>query len=788
MSISRVHYTYGSHDSIRELQNPPAVFWPIYSWGWRGTVTPEGIAERLDSMLSRGIRRVYILPYDKNKLFTKKGVDYLSESYAELIRCVLAETEKRGMEMWMYDEVGCPSGSANGLVLKNRPDLIAMSIDSNGKSHSVPPLSHSAPYPDLIHPDTAPAFLTITHEWYKNTVGGNYGNYFPVTFTDEPHVRGIDGETLAWTADFDEEFRKRFGYNIREHLDALFDLSLQDNASFQARADYRDLLSQLFTERYFLPIRAWCEKNGSLSTGHMGGDDVAVGNGKWGYYHILRCLRSLHIPGVDTIWRQIFPGKPTEGPEPYAPLCSNLFFPRYASSAAHQIGSALALTESFAIYGSLTYDQMRWIYNFQAVCGLNVLNPMNMSYTYEDTFALRLGQPNYAPNLPGAEDLLEFNRWAARVSYLLSAGKPCADSALYLPLTDIWQTDDRAVRIASEFEQLGAELEKRGCDFDIIDDDAILEAECRNGVLSIGNAAYSTLYFQPDITLPDKLKERLKNFEESGGKVVTCTGEFPVTPRIKSDTDCLRALKRVTEEGSLYYITNESYNPVSGTTAFPAETAETALEISLITGENKRVSVCPYTYSLASGEEAVLLFDGKESPASAEIKSVGDILLCLEQWTCKILRSVQVTVNGIEECFPNEVPISVSPGDWCEYFGKNFSGDCLYTAVFTADKSMTSGVLLDLGDVACSCEVTLNDDNLGKCIFSPFFYRIYPRVGENRLTVRVSNTIANAQLDAYDRELIPNFKPTVNQQIAYRFQRESLKSGLIGPVFLRSIL
>ena len=50
-------------------------------------------------------------------------------------------------------------------------------------------------------------------------------------------------------------------------------------------------MSRLFAENYFRAIRDWCRENGSLSAGHVAGDDVAFGNAKWGFHHILRCLR-----------------------------------------------------------------------------------------------------------------------------------------------------------------------------------------------------------------------------------------------------------------------------------------------------------------------------------------------------------------------------------------------------------------------------------------------------------------------------------------------------------------
>ncbi len=55
-------YTCGMHSGLHELKDPPAEFWPVYSWEWNDTITPDGILRRLRSMRERGIRAFYILP------------------------------------------------------------------------------------------------------------------------------------------------------------------------------------------------------------------------------------------------------------------------------------------------------------------------------------------------------------------------------------------------------------------------------------------------------------------------------------------------------------------------------------------------------------------------------------------------------------------------------------------------------------------------------------------------------------------------------------------------------
>ena len=61
-------------------------------------------------------------------------------------------------------------------------------------------------------------------------------------------------------------------------------------------------------------------------------------------------------------------------PHEFRPVTMNtsmdVDFPKFASSAAHQNGTALALTESFGVYGNgLTPAQMKWLVDYQSVLG-----------------------------------------------------------------------------------------------------------------------------------------------------------------------------------------------------------------------------------------------------------------------------------------------------------------------------------------------------------------------------------------------------------------------------------
>ncbi len=781
MDFPKSNYEYGAHDNLDELASPPVKFWPVYCCIIKGKVTEEEFAKALDTMESRGIRGLYL--YSITNAFGEDSnieeYAYLSDEYMEMLEHFVKAAEERGINLWMYDEAGWPSGAADGLVVKNNPELAAFAINKHGERSLIIPLAH--PYPDLMNPRSTESFIKLTHERY-NDYFGDLGKHFPLVFTDEPEIRTHGApDTIPWTEGFEEKFMEAFGYDITECLPMLFDDYPCDEKARKVRGDYHDLVSRLFVEGYFIPIRDYCRKHGSLSTGHVAGEDVAIGNARWGFHHILRCLRAMDVPGIDMIWRQVFPGPEMPGIQAYAPLCANRFFPRYASSAAHQTGARLSMTESYAIYGSgLSHDHMRWLYNFQVVRGLNLLNPMNTCINYGGLHSAG-STLRFCPDIPGSSDLSGFNLWAARASYVMSAGKPIVDGALYIPLYDIWPGDQTARDVAESFEELGSTLERRGCDIDVIDDDAILAAEIVDGALVIGDATYRVFYHQPNVTMPDNVKAKLDAYVKEGGKVVECVGDFSVEPIIDSDGN-LRATRRHIPEGTIYYVTNEAFDAQIGEVSFPRENNTTAWEIDLITGEKKAVSVAPYCYDLASGEERVLIFpetDITEALAKAETYNHA---ISLENFEIRKINSYIITTDGPKKEAVDDEYQKITLGDWRGQMGEFFSGDCIYRTTFRAEEGMRQGAVLDLGKVSYSCEVFLNGKSLGVGIFSPFRFVLDDLKEENELCIRVSNTMCNAFENAHYEELFPGWKQDNLGKFMQGFQRESLESGLFGPV------
>ena len=549
--------THESRFSMAAFQNADTPFQPAYAWIWNDQIESAELRRRLDGLRRAGIRTVYVLPEPKNfrpeRIRTFLEPDYLTDEFMRLVREAAEYALSIGMNVWMYDEGGWPSGGACGRTVEKHPRMIRKALCAreetlpaetayvlkandvaaftaeNGALRRVKPGER---FPekrtltvygvhlgegwttDSLQDGIGEAFVRETHERYAKFLGDLFPRV-PFMFTDEPGTG-----SFPWPDGFAEKFLSRFGYDLRDHLPALFSLS-EDASGMDARAreDYRALQGELFRANYMRPIHDWCRRNGVRFTGHLDIDHMTDGCMAHGYGTVLQQLREFDVPGVDVIWRQI------DIPKDGKPACyeGNGFFERFASSAAAQTGGTLAVTESFGVYGaSLTGRLARFVILHQLARGVNVFNFMCLSYTPKNALAL-VERPEYVEEMPGFFHLRGLNDFTARASWLMQLGAPAARAALYFPARDIWVGGTRAKNAIDGFERLGQALERAQVDFDILDEEGLRMAVRDGNALTLGLARYETVLVPRGATLSDALREKLRGVDAPVKPVVYCS-------------------------------------------------------------------------------------------------------------------------------------------------------------------------------------------------------------------------------------------------------------------------
>ncbi|HUL51919.1 MAG TPA: glycosyl hydrolase [Opitutaceae bacterium] len=533
---------------------PPPEYGLTVWWGWDGAITPEVISRDLDAFQARGIQAVTI------EAGYGMSAPYLSPGWFETVREAVEQAKRRGMRVWLVDEGKYPSGFAGGLFSAERPDLrmqalvvgeriqvaagetVARSLpggavgalavnQADGSSEvldvgagelrwtapagqweirvirhefrSSPTRSANNPtrgkdatnsLEDYLDPAATHQFIAWTHEQYAKYVGGEFGKTVLGFRGDEPDY-SIEG--IPWTPAIYAQFEQRKGYDVRPCVPGFFAPHPID-AQRRAKADYWDVWSDLFRDGFFRPQADWCAAHGLEYLVHLNHEDqmVSLVRSEGDFF---KDMRYVQVPGIDTIWHQIWPGQVSD-------------FPKYASSAAHVFGRPRAFTESFAAYRPPpSLEQARWIMNQQYVRGINLQEVMFVPASSGGVTGLRGWMAD--------ERFPAVVAYANRATFLLAQGRPAARVAVYYPTLSLWLGDDAADKAALALMQ---QLLERQRDFDFINEEAFATAlTVEPGVLrNLSGQAYQAVIVPPVDAISQLALDRLHALAEGGGRVV----------------------------------------------------------------------------------------------------------------------------------------------------------------------------------------------------------------------------------------------------------------------------
>ena len=741
---------------LNKFQSPEASCAPVYIWVWNDICTCEIIDNQLDEMLRLGIRAFYILPEPKEfrpgSMPTRLSPEYLSDEYFELCAYAIDKAVTLGMVCWIYDEGGWPSGSACGRVVMDHPEY------SSGGS-----------YPDLLNKNATEYFIEITHKKYAAAT-----SKFTAVFTDEPKAPlNPFNEELA------EKYEKAYGESILPYCALIEKKEEPTKENVHILQRWYDLCSRAFCENYLLPCKKWANENGFSFTGHLDKDHSPDGcmNGG-GNFNLMRALRCFDIPGIDVIWRQLYPEKLLTKRDDMNGY--NGFFPRYASSATNQNGTRLAMSEVFGVAGpGLTYDIMRFTVGYQAVRGINIFNLFNFPLGRSGQL-LAQELPVFTESQPYYRYFGLFNRYIERLSYIASLGERVCDTALYYPVSD-FQGRLNGKAVAKSFDALGRALEDMTVDFDIVDDDVIVSSEKADGYIRMGKAEYRHIIIPECAFVPEKTQLALDEFIKNGGKVSYDIHE--AVPVLKVEAKGLRAMRRKADNGEIYCFFRECGEDSEYKLHLPSEKGYALnLESGKLTALKTENGILKL--SLAVGETVVVLLTEESLEAENEKESVSDSLV-LDSFTFRKETELICDENGFGNICNTEDAVPVKLGDWAAFVGSAYSGSGIYEAEFTlSDEKIGAPCKISLGDVHYAAEVYINDCYIGAALAAPYSLLIPEGILKkcNTLKVLVTNTSANwyVHTDYFDKWSIKELSPYFEAEKKYA--EDYVSGGLYGPV------
>ena len=561
------------------FKSPPIEMGILPFWFWNGEMDEKEMEWQLKEYKSKGICGTFI-----HGRFGE-SIGYLSDVWMEKVKFAVEKAKEIGIDLWIYDEMNWPSGTAYRQVPKNNPqlrqkylELVPLMVDgplftfleatddryvNTGNSKPIaayacsdeeyqtgikklidltPNLSFNAVIPweapagkwrllyflekeidyyiDALNPESTRKFIEVTHEKYKNAVGKDFGTIVPGFYTDEPAMHyyhmGLDNLVIPWTSKMFKIFRQRRGYDLKPYLPALY--TTMGEITSKIRYDFWKTLTEQYSESYYKQIRDWCEANGVLFTGHLLGEE-------WLRVHarcegnIFKHLKHFHITGVDHLYPKI--GTESE-PDQHVAL-------KLASSAAHYYGSTRLLCESMGgTYWDCSLERMKWIANWEYVLGVTIFNNHGYHYSIEGE-RKRDWPPSQFYHHTWWKYYDKFTTYMSRLGHILSGGKHVAKVLMLYPINSIWTNyvpqarNDIGNVIEFDFNYITDVLLRLHFDFDYTDEDILSEATVNKGKIKIGDEEFELLILPPLTHIKASAFDKIKEFVDSGGKVIADT-------------------------------------------------------------------------------------------------------------------------------------------------------------------------------------------------------------------------------------------------------------------------
>jgi len=356
---------------------------------------------------------------------------------------------------------------------------------------------------DPLNPAATDRFILSTHEKYKQYFGHEFGKTIKGIFCDEtaPFTSGF-GADMPWSPLLPKMFRERTGYDLIERLPALLEPMGEDTN--RVRYDFWNTVVSAFVENFDMRIHEWCRKNNILYIGEK---------------PILRSsqLKHMDIPGTDA-------GHQKAGD---VPLISDGIYrhsAKVACSAAHFYNKKIVLCEPFhSIGGSVTHQDMKWIYDWLSVCGINMYTPHAFYYT-TDGLAKHDAPPSPFYQMPAWKHHGLLSGYVKNLWELLSSGSRKVDVLVMDPVTSSWTAmgEKKHVKkkLARDFAVLQDTMLRNHVDYYIIDTELLAQAQADNGRILVNGESYGVLVIPPVLNIDRDTMKVIERYIEQGGAVI----------------------------------------------------------------------------------------------------------------------------------------------------------------------------------------------------------------------------------------------------------------------------
>ena len=560
--------------SAQLFQNPTSEYRGTPFWSWNCDLPEEDILQQMEMLKKMGMGGAHM------HVRTGLTMPYLSDDFMSRIKTCVEKCRQEKMLAWLYDEDRWPSGSAGGYVTREHPEyrakhllftttpyapdakpemtyirqsalerthngeLIAcydVVLDEDGcllsgkridadaavegtkwyvyleTAPNTPWFNYTA-YVDVLSKEAISKFVEITHEWYLETVGKDFGGIIPAIFTDEPQhsykktlgfAKECTDVLMTWTTDLPETFKEAYGEDIMENLPHLL-WELPGGQVSPIRYHYHDHVAERYASGFVDTVGDWCGKHNLQFTGHLQLEGTLVGQTK-AISEAMRAYRGFQLPGIDMLNHRI-----------------ELTTCKQAQSVVHQKGAEGMLCELYAVMGwEVDFRHHKFHGDWLAALGVTVRVPhltwMTMKGESKRDYPAPIGHQS-----PWWQDYSYVEDHFARVATAMTRGKPMIRVGVIHPIESYWlhwgpeeQTAELRNQMDSNFQSLTDWLVCGNIDFNFISE-ALLPDQCKadGAPLQVGCMAYDTIIVPGCETLRSSTLDRLEAFAAAGGKLI----------------------------------------------------------------------------------------------------------------------------------------------------------------------------------------------------------------------------------------------------------------------------
>ena len=583
---------------------------------------------------------------------------------------------------------------------------------------------------------------------------------FERTHTPYPHTFFNDSYEVSdatWTPTLLEEFEKRRGYKLEEHLPKLL---AQDT---KVISDYRETLGDLLLENFTQQWTAWAHSHGAITRNQAHGSPA----------NLIDCYAAVDIPEIEGFGLSDLgikglrtdPGKTRKNDSDYSMF-------KYAPSAAHVCGKPYTSSETFTWlteHFRTSLSQLKPDLDLMFCAGVNHMFFHGTCYSPKDDewpgwkFYASI---DMSPTNSIWRDAPFFMQYVERCQSFLQWGQPDNDFLVLVPVRDAWKKNPNRLlmqfsihamgQLMPDFRQAILDIDHAGFDCDYISERLLMRTHCKDGKLvTHGGTVYRGLIIPGSGEMPETVKQHIAQLEAQGAHVMYGVSAAEMArvakPEAMKTELGLKAIRRSNANGYHYFIANltpqDIHQKVRLAVPFKAAKWFNPLngDITDVRLDGNSIDVC-----LRSGESMILqTFNEALPPMNDKEEMTND-------------RDGNAKRNDIVL----EGPWHLSFVDEAPKVGRNYElprlqtwetldeqtrvtmGTGIYTTHIKLSKKddPTNGSwLIDLGDVRESARVYINGQFIGCAWSVPFVLDTKGSlcVGDNEVRIEVTNLPAN---------------------------------------------